>query len=626
MKPTELLGGLALLALAWPLRSVLVPLEPVLPPLLFWTGLAAAGLRLWLGRRGPAARRWRRVERSLARTLERWGWAAAILLFLLPLWSQWALRPPGHASAVAALAGRLPWFDAAGHFEGANRLLAEGELNGFSERRPPAAALLSVMLAATGGRLPAALTVQCALAGIAAFLAARAVGLRFGVFPALSFFGLVLGLLRDTLGAVLTEPMGAALACLAVAIFATARARTSLAALALGFLCLDASLRARPGAQLLLPCLAAWALVVQRGRRLWTAAMLALVVGVGALHMASLDALYGSGQASSTSYPAFTLYGLAHDGNYELAYRDFAPELARLPEREVARLVYRKALERLAQDPASALRALARNGRDLRKLFGNLAHAVSPRAVLAPRDRLLRPTAWDVRFDRLCGGLALLLAAAGLVARLRHAPGEERLFWLAVVAGIAGSACFVLGDSATRVLVAGFPLIAFGLASGLALRRRLLPSPRRDAQERGIVAVAAGLGLALLLVCLLGPAIAHRLSPRPAPSALRGLDPARVAVSRLEACPSVVVTGPGEGLSRRRFARQLELAGIDDLLAPVTTPPPLALLSCYDHVSRRQRLLVGPPELAHARGFAELQLETLASGTHLVAVKSWRPL
>ena len=73
MKPTELLGGLALLALAWPLRSVLVPLEPVLPPLLFWTGLAAAGLRLWLGRRGPAARRWRRVERSLARTLERWG-------------------------------------------------------------------------------------------------------------------------------------------------------------------------------------------------------------------------------------------------------------------------------------------------------------------------------------------------------------------------------------------------------------------------------------------------------------------------------------------------------------------------------------------------------------------------
>jgi hypothetical protein len=398
-------------------------------------------------------------------------------------------------------------------------------------------------------------------------------------------------------------------------------------ALALGFLCLDASLRARPGAQFLLPCLAVWALVVQRGRRLRTAALLALVVALGALHTASLDKLYGSGEASPTSYPAFTLYGLVHGGNYELAYRDFSAELARQPERDVARLVYRRAIERLAEDPSGALRALGRNGRDLRKLFGNLAHAVSPGAFLASRDRLLQPTAWDIRFDRLWGGLALLLAVAGLVFRLRRAPGEESLFWLAVAAGVASSACFVLGDSATRVLVAGFPLIAFGIGSGLAAGRREPRGPVRDAKERVIVAAAGGLGLALLLLCLVGPALAHRLSPRPAPAGLHSLDPARSAVSRLEACPSVVVTGPGGGLSRRRLAHQLELAGIEDLLGPVTMAPPYALLSCYDSLSRRQRLLVGPPELAQARGFAELRLEPLSSGgSGFVAVTSWRPL
>ena len=626
-------AGLALVALSPALREALTVLEPVVPPLLFWTALGFSAARLFYRRRGDVAARrsLRRFERRVSRGLGRWGWAPAALLFMLPLWSQWALRPPGAAAALAAFLGRLPWSDATGHFEGSNRLLAEGQLNGFSERRPLAASFMSAELAATGGALPAALSLQCALCGIAAFLAARALALRFGLPVALGFFAVFLGLMRDFLGAVVTEPLSGALACLALAVLATRPARRSLATLVAGFLCLDAALRTRPGAQMLLPSLWAWAAFVQRGRRARTLAALVAVAALGAVHTSALNHLYGTGEASATSYAAFTFYGLTRNANYEVAYRDFSDELARQPEGEVARLVYRKALERLWAQPGDFLRALARNAASLHKLALNLARAVSPRSLFDLPDRLIRPAPVDLGVDRLLGGLPLVLAALGLALQLRRAPAEQRLLWLAVAVGVSASAAFVLGDSATRVLVAAFPWIAFGIARGLDLRRPLGASRESSARERMLVRVASGLGLAVLLVALAGPAVAHRIATRPDPRLLASLHPPASSVCYPPTCPSVLVSRPedepaeGPSIDRGQLMRWLALAGAADT-SLATLRPPYALLSCYDFLGRRQRLLIAPPEFARAKGFVQLSAAPPTEGGAFEHVEAWQPL
>jgi hypothetical protein len=253
--------------------------------------------------------------------------------------------------------------------------------------------------------------------------------------------------------------------------------------------------------------------------------------------------------------------------------------------------------------------------------------------LFLPWTRLLQPTEADTRWDRALGGLGLVAAGLGFLVRLRRAASEERLFWLAAVAGIGASAPFVLGDSAARVLVVGFPLIAFAFASGLAPRRRIGALAARRAGEKRVVAAAGGLGVALLGVCLIGPALLHRLAARPPASALRGLDPSRVAVCRPEACPVVLVSnrgGDSQGdftIDRRQLAEQLAIAPPDKRLDLASPQPPFALLSCYDFVSRKQRVIVSPPQLArHTEGFAQLEWQPLRPGSPFFEASGWRAL
>ena len=83
-----------------PLREALVALEPVVAPVLFVAALVLAA--------ADAVRPRRRAEILIARVLGRWGWAAAILLFLAPVWAHWALHPPGAAAAFGARGVFMP--------------------------------------------------------------------------------------------------------------------------------------------------------------------------------------------------------------------------------------------------------------------------------------------------------------------------------------------------------------------------------------------------------------------------------------------------------------------------------------------------------------------------------------
>ncbi len=94
-----------------------------------------------VGGRPKHIRTVRIVERGLGRALGRWGWALAVLLWLIPLWSARAGRPPDLGAAWQMPFGEIPWSDGYGYFEGAHQLLANGRFGGFAEQKrswPPA--------------------------------------------------------------------------------------------------------------------------------------------------------------------------------------------------------------------------------------------------------------------------------------------------------------------------------------------------------------------------------------------------------------------------------------------------------------------------------------------------------
>jgi hypothetical protein len=633
-------AGVALVVVASasaPVRAALVALEPGLPAALYTVAVVAALVAWWSRAVGRATvlGALRRTEVRCGRALERWGWALSVLLLMASLWAQWAMQPRSLASGFPAFAGHIPWGDAHGHFEGALRLLGEGRLNAFSERRPMNATWLAVRLALFGGRLDAAIVAQVVILATAAWLAARVVALRYGLWAGLGFFGLMLGLSRDHVVAVLTEPLGATLACLALTFLLPGRGSMRLGPLVAGLMALDAALRARPGPQLLLPALALWGVWNLRGQRRVAAAAVASVMGLGALHSGVLNRFYGSGEASSTSYPAFTLYGLAHDANYERAYADFGDELSRgATEEEVARRAYAQALAAIREDPRPLLRALSGNlARFVTKLPLNLTPLVSPRTFFASGEARAEASEAERRVDRAAGGALLLVSVAAFVLVLRRGPSWVVGFWLAVAAGIAGSACFVFGDTGFRALAAAYPFFAVAFSLGLARRPggRPLGLPNRE-RVQAARRMALGMTLGLLAVCVVGPALARRVHPGPAAGFVEGLTPGRDAVVALRDCPSVIVANrgiPDAGapvVERRRFERLLEVAGIEPPPEITFAAVPYALLSCYDFVSHQQRVLVAPHRFPETSGrFVQVQIRDVDAQPGVVEVVGWSP-
>jgi hypothetical protein len=631
----RLLTGALVLAAVWfsrPVRGALVALEPATPTILFLLPFAVTLSRL--ARRDGATPLW---ERALGRVLARWGWVPAILLCWVPLWSHWAGAPPSPTTAFAALMGYVPWADAHGHLEGALRLLGDGAFGSYSERRPINAALLAVRLVLGGGRLPAALALQATVLGIAAFLFARSVGLRHGLWSALGSFALVLGLVRGYVPTTDTEPLGVTLACLGLCVLGSAGVRSRPWLLALGVFVFAIALDARPGAQLLLPAFIVWGIVLYRGRRSTVAIMLVAAALASAGLTRTLNATYGAGEGSFTAYPAFTFYGLTRNANYRQAYMDFGAEIAQARgEGEVARLLYRKGLENLRERPSDFIAALVGNeGRFFGKLAANLTGVVSPRLLFAS-DLDDGARSVDERVANLRAGLLLLaLCVLGAVLFLvRSALPTERWFWLASALGFFGSIPFVYGDGGFRVLACGFPLLALFLSLAFSTARPTRAREHaRSCVEAPTLSTALGLAIGLVVVALVGPALLRNVWPRPTAAQVAAAKSGETLLVALESSPAVLVSRvPRTGLlevpwiSEVGFMRQMALAEIKDEPALTERKLPFVLLSAYDFVAQRQRLMLAPVEILREReGFLNLKATPIA-GSRLLEVDAWTAL
>ena len=78
-------------------------------------------------------------------------------------------------------------------------------------------------------------------------------------------------------------------------------------------------------------------------------------------------------------------------------------------------------------------------------------------------------------------------------------------------------------------------------------------------------------------------------------------------------------------LPRRQYERHLELANV--AASGFDRPdPPFALVSAYDRVSRRQRVLVVAPEALASHGFLRVRARPAAGDDNLLVVSEWEPV
>jgi len=620
--------GLAgLVAISPPLREAAIGLQPSVPGVLATLALVGAFTSFAIRWRGDRVRRlrWLCCERTIGQALAHWGWVAAIVVALAPLWSHWTMRPPDALTAHASQLGHIPWKDARLHLEGALHLLNEGNFGLYSERRPLTAAWLAVRLLVSGGDVRLALTIQAIVFGLALFALGRVVGARLGPWSALMTCAATLGLTAGFLPTFATEPLGATLAACALALLLARAAVAQPLILAAGVFTLSLALGARPGPQLVVPAFILWGIaVVPRRARLRVAVLLLVAAVAGAVSTGAINAAYGKGESSPSARAAYTLYGLSSGSNYRQFLRDYGEATMRAQgDREVSRWLYDKTFENLRERPGDFARALVSNLRKfLSKLPSNLAGAIS----LAP---LFEHTTLEVEAAPGAGsaaalaGLAplILTTAAGVFFLARRSDQTQRLFWLACALAMLASVPIVYGDASFRGLAVIYPF--FGAALGLGLcPRRFVNAPAAASTERPGLWWSAALPVLILATSLAVPGIARSHWPRPEARALAALTPREDMVVDVQIAPAVVVShSPRKGLARvpwlspadyRRllaFGGFVDDAGIEDL------PSPFVVMSVYDFVTQQQYVLTGSLDLLRqSQRFLRLKVRPLGTG------------
>ncbi len=130
--------------------------------------------------------------------------AGSVIAYLVQLFASWE----SGGSSWFTIGGVVPWSDSYAYFGGAQRLLFDGQLDGFNSRRPIHAAFLASELAFTNLDLRKTLVIQAVLLGVASYLAARAVARDLGPLAGLALFAGIYGFGRVGVHTVMSETLG----------------------------------------------------------------------------------------------------------------------------------------------------------------------------------------------------------------------------------------------------------------------------------------------------------------------------------------------------------------------------------------------------------------------------------
>jgi hypothetical protein len=333
--------------------------------------------------------------------------AGSVIAYLVQLFASWERG----GSSFFTVGGVVPWSDAYAYFGGAQRLLFDGQLDGFNSRRPLHAAFLASELAFTDLDLRKTLVIQAVLLGVASYLAARAVARDLGLLAGVAVFAGIYGFARVGVHTVMSETVGVVLGALAFAALWTAVRRASPWLVAGGLFLLTLALDFRSGPVLLLltlPVACAW--LLRGSRRInWRVLGLsaaAVVVALGANYI-SIFTFHGDRQ-NLNSAANYWVYGMAkglpgwssHPVSWYQIYADH-PEIIDMSEAERNRFVAGRAREELRAHPGAFAKSYVEGA-------GNY--------VSATGEYITAPVA---SFRVVAYAIALLLAAIVLIARWR---------------------------------------------------------------------------------------------------------------------------------------------------------------------------------------------------------------
>jgi len=274
--------------------------------------------------------------------------AALCLLVLLISWSN------GGTLDVSAIGGILPYSDATGYFEGAERLAYDGQLTQWTERRPLNAAFFAARLILTGNNFFGALVLQALLAALALVLATSALFQTHGKPAAIWFFAFSFAFVSCCLHRTLSEPLGISLGLVAFALLWSGVANRSLTQYAIGTFVLSLALLARAGAMFALPAavlFAAFFFSESRKKQFLAAFVTVATIGAAWFVNQSIIRLYGTTDGALLSNFSYVIYGLSQGGtSWAQGLADF-PQLIGADDAKIASFLYQRSFEAILAKP-----------------------------------------------------------------------------------------------------------------------------------------------------------------------------------------------------------------------------------------------------------------------------------
>lgn len=523
---------------------------------------------------------------------------ALCFLVLLISWSN------GGTQDVSATGGVLPYSDAIGYFEGAERLLYDGYLTQWTERRPLNAAFFAARLLFAGENFYGALAMQAGLAAAALFLATSAVFQTHGKVTALIFFAVCFSFVSSCLHRTLSEPLGISLGLLAFTLQWSGLANKSLMQYASGIFVLSLALLARAGAMFMLPASVLFATFFffsnWRGRCIAFIASIAAIGGAWLLNNGIIQ-LYGTSGGALLSNFSYVIYGLSQGGaSWSQALTDF-PQLNGAEESQIAKFLYERTIESVLAKPSL--------------LFLGLAKSFLQSIVIFPAHvfRLLVDgsdggSPWSLTHAIISIAVALPVLVLGA---LKIAQSQWRnldrfhIFLIVQLLGFIVSLPFFYLDGGIRLTAATFPITAVTIALALSI---LTPFPPIKAaifvtQKIAIAAfaIASFVVIASLSVSKLNYLI-RPTSPLVAEQCGPGEEEIQMRIGRGSANINIL-----DNFHQPSFAPNIRKA---DFSIPEsnenkqewrTIPTPSTILMGFDLKSHSLRQVIGPPGFAGGR-------------------------
>jgi hypothetical protein len=532
---------------------------------------------------------------------------ALCFLILLVGWTN------GGTQDYSAIGGLIPYNDAAAYFEGAERLLQDGTLTIFSERRPLNAAFFAARLLVADENIYYAMILQAAVVALALFLASRAMNRLQGSSIAVVFFAINFAFVNNCLPRTLSEALGISLGLIAFTLYCASIARQSRIEYAFATTVLSLALLARAGAMFALAASVVFALFFFNNSwkaRCSAAALTLAAIGLGWLVNATLVHMYGGGGLLLSNF-SYVIYGLSQGGaGWQQAAKDF-PLSGN--ETQIAALLYQKAFETILSNPLLIIIGLTKT------LFQSLLYF--PPGLL----RLIG--------EAIDGGTPHSLVPSALVAALLVPPllyGAWRLltkrpfvldpiqwFFLLQLIGFVASLPFFYLDGGIRLTAATFPFTAAAIVLILAACKSssALPEPtlaRSDSYQAVTIAVV------IVVASLAAPQMRRMRNSEPAIEPItcqQGDQEVRMLVGAGTAHINILDSDiksvlPNIRRSDFRVAQSSEIIEFwQNLDLPAT------ILTGLDHNSLDRQIVVGPPGFADGpRRLAALCTKSFSNG------------